>query len=280
MDDVIQVNNLGFRYGDEPILSGVTFKVAPGDFVALIGANGAGKSTLMRLILGELTPREGSVSLFGEDVRRFKHWPKVGYLPQNAMRMGDGFPASVREIVEASLYAKAGLFRLPSRENKARAAAALNEVGMGEFTDRLIGKLSGGQQQRVMMARVLAGDPEVMILDEPTSGVDAGAVDSLYSILGRLNREKGLSILLVTHDVMRASKLAGRVLCLEEGSLVELKRQQVAEELEHKHKHPAPDDSADDVAHGESCRLRVAGDDRHSHKTHGGKGSDDGHPSV
>jgi zinc transport system ATP-binding protein len=243
METVIEAENLGFSYGGEKVFSGVNFAVRGGDFVALIGSNGAGKSTLMRLLLGELTPGEGRVRLFGQDVSAFRQWPRIGYVPQNAARAGQDFPASVREIVEANLYAEAGLIRRPGRALRARAAEALRQVDMAGFEKRAIGELSGGQQQRVMLARVLAGHPEAMLLDEPTSGVDSPTVEALYALLTRLNRE-GLTILMVTHDVARASQIASRVLCLEEGSLVELPPQQVKEELRHRHKHPQGEEGA------------------------------------
>ena len=242
MGKVIEAENLGFSYGGEMVFSGVDFAVNEGDFVAVIGSNGAGKSTLMRLMLGELTPSQGQVRIFGTDVAHFRQWPRIGYVPQNAARTGQDFPASVREIVEANLYGKAGLFRLPSRALKAKAAQALKLVGLEGFETRPIGELSGGQQQRVMLARVLAGEPEAMLLDEPTSGVDATTIDALYDILSRLNRERGQTIVMVTHDVARATGMASRVLCLEEGSLVELPPCQVMEELRHRHKHPGGDE--------------------------------------
>ncbi len=241
MQTIIEAENLGFSYGGEKVFSGVNFAVREGDFVALIGNNGAGKSTLMRLLLGEMTPGEGRVRLFGQEVSRFRAWPRIGYVPQNAARAGQDFPASVREIVEANLYAGAGLFRRPGRALRERAADALRQVDMAGFEKRAIGELSGGQQQRVMLARVLAGRPEVMLLDEPTSGVDSRTVEALYALLARLNRG-GLTILMVTHDVARASRIASRVICLEEGSLVELPPQQIKEELRHRHKHPAEED--------------------------------------
>lgn len=239
MQKIIEAENLGFSYGGEMLFSGVDFTVYEGDFVALIGSNGAGKSTLLKLLLGELSPSEGRVRLFGEDAARFRGWPKIGYVPQNAARSGQDFPASVREIVEANLYAQTGILRLPGRALKARAEDALRQVGMEDCLGRPIGELSGGQQQRVMLARVLAGRPEVMLLDEPTSGVDQKTVAALYEILTRLNRERNLTILMVTHDVSRSSAIASRLMCLEEGSLVELPPQQVKEELLHRHKHPA-----------------------------------------
>jgi ABC-type Mn/Zn transport systems, ATPase component len=112
-------------------------------------------------------------------------------------------------------------------------------VDMASYARRLIGELSGGQQQRVMLARVLVNDPEIMLLDEPTTGVDAQTAQSLYELLARLNRETGLTIMMATHDIGRAVNYVSRILCLEEGSLVELGKAQVHEELLHKHKHPA-----------------------------------------
>jgi zinc transport system ATP-binding protein len=283
MGKVIEAENLGFAYGGEMVFSGVEFTVDEGDFVAVIGSNGAGKSTLMRLMLGELAPTEGRVKVFGEDAVRFKGWPRIGYVPQNAARTGQDFPASVREIVEANLYGQAGLFRLPGRALKQRAADALKLVGMEDFEKRPIGQLSGGQQQRVMLARVLAGQPEALLLDEPTSGVDAKTVDALYELLTRLNREKGMTIVLVTHDVARASRLASRVVCLEEGSLVELPPNQVKEELEHKHKHPGGEDKAIASAAIASDAHGGPGPgeppEEHVGEHHGREGGH-GHPSV
>jgi zinc transport system ATP-binding protein len=239
MQKVIEAEKLGFGYGGEPIFTNVGFTVYEGDYIAVIGSNGAGKSTLIRLILGELSPSEGGIRLFGEDVGRFRAWTRIGYVPQNAPRASQDFPASVKEIVEANLYSQAGLFRLPGRTLRQKAVRALEQVGMEGYEKRLIGELSGGQQQRVMLARVLVNDPEIMLLDEPTTGVDAQTVQSLYELLSRLNRETGLTIMMVTHDIGRAANYVSRILCLEEGSLVELDKTQVDEELLHKHKHPA-----------------------------------------
>ncbi len=238
MQEIIEIQDVSFSYGGEPVFSKIGFSIRQGDFAAIIGSNGTGKSTLLRLILGELAPTAGDVRLFGQDIRRFRDWPRIGYMPQNALKTGADFPASVREIVQANLYAQVGLCRFPSRAQRKKATEALSKVGMAGYEKRLISALSGGQQQRVMLARVLVGEPEMMILDEPTAGVDAATVDALYELLLRLNREKGLTIVMVTHDVARVSEYASRILCLEEGSMVELGRQQLQEELSHRHKHP------------------------------------------
>ncbi len=250
MPNVIETLDLSFRYGSEPLFSRVNFAVSQGDFVAIIGANGTGKSTLLKLLLGELTPTEGAIRLFGQDLRQFRDWPKVGYVPQAAAANTAGFPATADEIVMASLYPQVGLMRFARKRHRELARQALERVGMAGFSRRLIGEMSGGQQQRVMLARVLAGAPEVMLLDEPTTGVDAATVETLFQLLADLNREIGLTIVMVTHDIGRASRYVTRTLCLEEGSMVELGPAQVHEELAHKHKHPHHSHSGEGDGHG------------------------------
>ncbi len=241
MSKVIEVDNISFHYGNELIFSKIDFSVYNGDFVAVIGGNGTGKSTLLRLLLGELTPITGSIRLFDQDIRHFKSWPKIGYVPQSGFSTGVTFPATVEEIVKANLFSQIGLFKFPKKQHHEKTMRALELVDMAPYAKRMIGNLSGGQQQRVMLARVLVNNPEVMILDEPTTGVDAKTVQSLYDLLTRLNQETGLTIVMVTHDVSRASNYVSRVLCLEEGSLVELDKVQINEELSHRHKHPERD---------------------------------------
>jgi len=252
MPNVIEVENLSFGYGSEPIFSKIGFSIYKGDFVAIIGSNGAGKSTLLRLLLGELTPSAGNLRLFGQDVRQFRDWPKIGYLPQNGLKSGADFPATAEEIVQANLFSQIGLLRFPKKEHREKTRHALDLVGMADYSRRMIGELSGGQQQRVMLARVLVSNPEIMLLDEPTTGVDARSVQSLFELLSQFNRETGLTIVMVTHDIGRAENYVSRILCLEEGSLVELDKTQVEKELSQKHKHPA-----------QEWKRQPEGDDEH-----------------
>jgi zinc transport system ATP-binding protein len=239
MPKVIEAKNLSFSYRVEPIFTKINFSVYNGDFVAVIGSNGAGKSTLIQLILGELTPSEGYIHLFGQDVSRFKNWPKIGYVPQAGLQSYVSFPATAEEIVTANLFSQIGLMHLPKKKHINKALKALESVGMGEYSKRLIGDLSGGQRQRVMLARVLVSDPKLMILDEPTTGIDFKNVESFYNLLSTLNHKMGITIIMVTHDMERTSNHASRILCLEDGSLMELTGEQITEELLHKHKHPA-----------------------------------------
>jgi zinc transport system ATP-binding protein len=236
--DVVTADDLSFRYGDEPIFSEICFSLRRGDFVGVIGANGSGKSTLLRLLLGELAPSSGSVSLFGKDVSRFAEWPRIGYLAQNGLASGANFPATAEEIVTANLFSRIGFMRFTRRAHREKAREALELVGMAAYAGRMLGTLSGGQRQRVLLARVLVSEPELLLLDEPTNGVDAETVASLLALLSKLNREERLTIAMVTHDIARASEYVSRVFCLEYGSMVELDREQMDEELRHRHKHP------------------------------------------
>jgi zinc transport system ATP-binding protein len=238
MAEIVGTENLCFAYGSEPVFSQISLSVSGGDFVCLIGANGSGKSTLLRVLLGELEPLSGSVRLFGRDARHFGEWPRIGFLPQSGAAARAGFPATAEEVVMANLFSRIGFMRFPKKAHREMARAALRQVGMEAHAGRLIGKLSGGQRQRVMLARVLAGAPELLLLDEPTTGVDAETVASLLDLLARLNAESGMTIVMVTHDAARAARYASKFLCLEEGSIVELGRAQINDEMLHRHKHP------------------------------------------
>lgn len=238
MEKVITADRVSFNYGNEPILDKIGFDVFKGDFVALIGSNGTGKSTLLKILLGELTPSDGSITLLGENIRQFKSWSKIGYVSQHGSSFGSSFPATAEEIVKANLFAQIGLMRFPAKHHLEKTRQALAQVGMSNYGKRLIGNLSGGQQQRVMIARVLVNDPQILLLDEPTTGIDAKSSESLYHLLHRLNRENGLTIIMVTHDVVRSLPHVGRIFCLEAGSLLELDHAQIKTELSHKHKHP------------------------------------------
>lgn len=223
----IEAENLSFSYGNESIFAKIGFSIHRGDFAAVIGSNGAGKSTLMRIILGELAPTEGSIKILNQDVEKFTDWPKIGYLPQSGLQSADSFPATTEEIVMANLFSQIGLMRFPKKKHRDKVRQALELVGMEAYSKRMISELSGGQRQRVMLARVLVSDPEIMILDEPTTGVDSKTVESLYELLYSLNHKTGITIVMVTHDIGRASGYVSRILSLEEGSLEELYTEQI-----------------------------------------------------
>lgn len=238
MEKWIEVSNVRFGYGDRRVLNQVTFSVGPGEFVGIIGSNGTGKSTLLRLLLGALKPDEGIVHLFGKSVGDTAALPEIGYVPQHGLSAQGGFPATAEEIVLSGLYKDIGRFRPVRRKHRAMALQALEQVNMADAAHTPVGSLSGGQLQRVLLARVLAGKPRVLMLDEPLTGIDAASSDEMYRLLRKLSTEEGKAVLMVTHDLSRASEYLDRVLCLEYGVLVEVEKDQIRHELLHRHRHP------------------------------------------
>lgn len=229
--NAIEIKNLHFSYGKENVLEGVSLCLKEGRLAILAGENGAGKSTLLRLLLGELPIGEshkgdheegssdGSIEILGQDIRQFKDWSSISYVPQNGMGGWKDFPASVEEIVRANLYKQIGLFRFAGKKERQQVRAALAQVGMEEYQNRLIGRLSGGQQQRVLLARALVNEPKLLILDEPTSALDEKNASHFYQLLKKINAEKKLTVLMVTHDLKRAAAYADDIWVLEDGKI-------------------------------------------------------------
>ncbi|WP_304332427.1 metal ABC transporter ATP-binding protein [Brachyspira innocens] len=240
---VIEFKNVHFGYTSDDILRCISFDINKGDFVSIIGSNGVGKSTILKLILGEFHQYKGSIKLYGEDINNFKDWKKIGYLEQNAYSKIMHFPATVYEIVMSNNFADIGLFKFPNKKHHDKAIEALKLLGMENYKDRMIYKLSGGQVQRVFLARTLISKPDLLVLDEPTNGVDRETTELIYNILYNLNKNENVSIIMVTHDVERISKISNRIFCFEDGTLIELEKNQIDIELSHKHKHPNADNA-------------------------------------
>lgn len=213
--NVLEVKSLSFSYSDMEVFDDISFRIKKGDFLGIIGSNGTGKSTLIKLILGLLPFKNGEITLFGKKRKDFKDFSKIGYVSQKANSFNSSFPATVYEVVAANLYSRAGLFKKPSKEDFQRVDKALEEVGMSEYKDRLIGRLSGGQQQRVFIARVLVSDPELIFLDEPTVGVDAHSVDVITEIITKLNK-RGITIVMTNHDTPSLINVSNKLLVLND----------------------------------------------------------------
>ncbi|RSD27467.1 metal ABC transporter ATP-binding protein [Mesobacillus subterraneus] len=213
-DYIVQVEDLYYRYDKENVLENINISIQKGSFLAIVGPNGSGKSTLLKLMLGLIKPQKGSISLFGQDISRFREQHKIGFVSQKANSFNTGFPATVFEVVASGLTKKLGLFQFLRKSDHEKIKQAIESVGMEQFLDRNIGELSGGQQQRVFIARALVSEPELLILDEPTVGVDAKNVNSFYEMLDSLNKEKGITLLLVTHDIGTISDKVTNVACL------------------------------------------------------------------
>jgi zinc transport system ATP-binding protein len=215
-DPLIFVENVSFGFQGLEVLRNISFSLSRGDFMALIGPNGSGKTTLIRIILGTLKPSSGRVLLMGQEAAQFNQWERIGYVPQKATHVDPYFPASVREVVALGLLSKKRFPRLVTRKDEAAIERALEQVDMKELKNRRIGELSGGQQQRVFIARAIVNGPDVLFLDEPTAGVDAETQTRFYDMLAELNRNRGLTIALITHDFGIITKHANKVACLNQ----------------------------------------------------------------
>ena len=213
---LVQFENVSFQYEYTHVLKNISFRINEGEFLALLGPNGSGKSTLLKLLLGLLKPMSGEIELFGQSAKTFKQRELIGYVSQKSNAFNSGFPATVFEVVRSGLAKKTGLFKHYPKDSKERVIRALEAVGMEAYANRNIGQLSGGQQQRVFIARALIGEPKLLILDEPTVGIDHENVQAFYDMPAKLNNDLGITMILVTHDVDTVSNRITHVACLNQ----------------------------------------------------------------
>ncbi|MBU0514020.1 MAG: metal ABC transporter ATP-binding protein [Proteobacteria bacterium] len=213
-EPIISVSHLSVQIERRPVLSDINLVIEPHRFEMVIGPNGAGKTTLLRIILGLMRPQSGSVRVFGLDPRRLRHRGRLlGYVPQRPLA-DPKFPATVGAVVLMGRYGQIGLFRRPGAEDRAAVRLALTRVGLLDLIDRPIGSLSGGQSQRVFIARALCAEPKLLLLDEPSIGLDEGAREQFYELLRRLQHDLELTVIMVTHDLSVVSLHTDRVVCL------------------------------------------------------------------
>ncbi len=210
---VVELDHVFATYRDLVVLEDVSLKVSRGDFLAVIGPNGSGKTTLLKIILGLLRPAAGEVRVFGRAPWQLdgERW-RIGYCPQG-LSVDLNFPVRAGEAVLMGRYGRIGLMRRPSAADRAAAEQAMQRVGVADLADRPIARLSGGQRQRVFLARALAAEPELLLLDEPTTGVDVASTDSLYELLRRLH-QTGITIVVVSHDVGVVASYVDGVACI------------------------------------------------------------------
>jgi zinc transport system ATP-binding protein len=213
--NIIEVKNVSFAYSGEDVLCNVSINIHQGDYLGFVGPNGGGKTTLLKIILGLLEPGKGEIKLFGKKIKNFKDWPKIAYVAQRTDNFDDNFPATVYETVLMGRYGRCGLFHSITAKDREVARLALKQADMLEYQDRLIGDLSGGQRQRVFIARALAGEPEVIFLDEPTTGIDHKSQDDFYTLLKKMNEEMGITLVLISHDIEKIVKEAMHIACID-----------------------------------------------------------------
>ncbi|HZD60666.1 MAG TPA: metal ABC transporter ATP-binding protein [Anaerolineae bacterium] len=213
-EPIIELDGISFSYNGELALNNISFAVEAGNYDGIIGPNGSGKTTLLKIILGLLTPQSGQVRLFGKDIHEFRDWSRIGYLPQKVTQADVRFPITVNEVVAQGRIAKAGLFKRLGASDVAPIQRAMELADVMHLKDRLIADLSGGERQRVFIARALASEPDVLLLDEPVTGVDIASQGKFYRFLRKLNTEHGLTILFVSHDIEVLGHEATRLICI------------------------------------------------------------------
>ncbi len=214
LSEVITLHNVTFGYDEITLLRDVNFQVQHGEFWGIVGPNGSAKSTLLKLMLGLLKPQSGTCSLFGTPVGEFRKWDQIGYIPQNVREFNMGFPATVKEMVSANLISQMGAFKWMNAHHRKKVEEALHIVGMEAYAARRIGQLSGGQQQRVFIARTLVNSPKVIFMDEPLVGVDVESQEKFYELMEKLNRQMGITLIMVSHDIGVVSERTSHIACV------------------------------------------------------------------
>jgi ABC-type Mn2+/Zn2+ transport system ATPase subunit len=213
----VELSGVRFGYGATPVLDGIELGLAPSEFAVLAGANGTGKSTLLKILVGLLRPNAGTVKVLGgspQDPRVRRH---VGYAPQG-LRMATSLPVSVTEVVAAGLAPSKGVFHRMSRKDWASVTAAIDAVGLGDLSAECLFELSGGQQQRAILARALVAEPRLLLLDEPTTGIDQRLRPALVRELRR-RADRGSTVVAVSHDPDEFHEVCERILVIVEGRL-------------------------------------------------------------
>ena len=217
---IFDVKNINFKANGQQILSHVSLEVFNGQYIALIGPNGGGKTTLVRLLLGLEKPSSGEIKLYGKKIQSFKEWEKIGYVPQRASHVDENFPATVQDIVNMGRVSKRSLFSRISKEDRDAVEDAMIKMDVLDLKDKMVGTLSGGQRQRVMIARALASTPEILILDEPNTGVDMVSQKRFYALLAKLNKEENITIIFITHDIGVIADDIGRLFTVNQKVVV------------------------------------------------------------
>ena len=213
---VLEVSNLHVSRSNSVVIEDANFTIHQGDYVGIVGPNGGGKTTLLLALLNIIPRNKGTIRLFGKNIESFTSWEKVAYVPQHAVNFDPHFPLTVRELVALGRVNRSNLGRTLKRKDWESVDEALKFMGIFDIADRRIGQLSGGQNQRVFVAKALVRKPEIILLDEPVVGVDARTHERFYKKLSDLNIKKGITILLVTHDLTAVFCRMSKVLCMNQ----------------------------------------------------------------
>jgi zinc transport system ATP-binding protein len=210
----IRVENLEVKRGGAIVIEKANFTIESGDFVGIVGPNGGGKTTLVQAMLGLLPRSKGEIWMYGVRLHEFRDWEKVGYISQDATNFDEKFPLTVRELVGIGLVSGKNTGRPLRAGDWKSVREELGFMGIADIAEKRVGELSGGQRQRVVVARALVRKPELLVLDEPERGMDATALEKFYGKLSELHRERGVTVLVVSHDLSTVFCRMSRVLCV------------------------------------------------------------------
>lgn len=216
----VEIDCLAASFPGVKVFENVSLQIEKGEFVAIVGPNGSGKSTLLKLLCKIIEGKQGIIKIFGQDIKKFKDWQRVSYIAQAPAQQNRNFPILVKEVVAMGLLpGKKTFSSWFGSTDKNKVLAGLSIVNMQGYEDRFFGSLSGGQKQKILLARALVADSDLLLLDEPTSGIDADAKQEIYAMLKDINEQRKNTIIMVSHDMELAARVADKVLCLEMGGV-------------------------------------------------------------
>ena len=215
MSVLVEAEKLCVRYDGTEALKDISFRVENSDFIGLVGPNGGGKTTLIKTILGLVPSHGGSVNLFGEIRKRFREWQKIGYLPQKSSVVNPLFPATAEEVISLGVLPRKIFPKKITKNDAAYVHAVMERLGISELRSRMISELSGGEQQKVFLARALVSNPELLILDEPSTALDPDSRESFFRLIKELNKSSGVAVILITHDLGYVGRYVNKLLYVD-----------------------------------------------------------------
>ncbi|MFW5928677.1 MAG: metal ABC transporter ATP-binding protein [Thermoplasmatota archaeon] len=243
----IELDDVTISFGETEVLKNVSVSIDAGEFLGILGPNGGGKTTLLKVLMGLLEPDKGKIRIFGNNPKNASEY--IGFVPQYS-NFDAQFPIDVWNVVLMGRVGKMGWKPFYSKEDKKIAKRSLKMVNMYDYKDRQISKLSGGQQQRVLIARALATEPKILLLDEPTASIDEKIKSNIYDLLKKLNEEKNITIILVSHDIGIISSYVKKVACLNKYFIYHGSDELTPDMIEASYECPV-----DIVAHGHPHRV-------------------------
>lgn len=215
MNPILDVRNLSVRYGQTEAITDISFSIEKGDFIGLVGPNGGGKTSLVKAILGLIPVHSGTISLFGRAQKQFSDFSRIGYLPQKQTGINPLFPASVEEVIFLGLLSRKPWPKRITKEDTKTVAKIIDTLKITELKQKMLSELSGGQQQKVLLARSLVSEPELLILDEPSTALDPESRTQFFTLINDLNKTMHVTIILITHDTGYIGKYANNILYVD-----------------------------------------------------------------